>query len=87
MKIFLHTKAARIPKDAALRLVEAGYIPVMVASLDEVKVIEPLPEATSNLMLRSALTAISENAFGVSVKAAFVDELAKGLLSAEEVKG
>lgn len=89
MKIFAYTRRAGLTQDALSKLIEAGYVPVPVRSLDCIRVIEPVTDADAGAVLRAAMKAIQEATSASNVPDKFGRLLAEELLSQqarEEVK-
>ena len=83
MKIFAYHESLVIAPKILKKLSKAGYICVPVSDVTKVKVIEPLPEETSNFLLQAALKAVDD---GIGSKDAFAKYLIKSLTAPSLLK-
>ena len=80
--IFLYTETAKIDAFDLGLLREAGFIPIRVASFDDVKVLDPLVAGERSIVMKAAMEAIfkadSQNGaktlFGKFLSGKFLDE-------------
>jgi hypothetical protein len=83
MKIFAYTKTQKFSKAVLDRLTKAGYIPISVNNLDCVRILEPMPDADSNLILNAALEAIKNTSNLDNVRTVFAKTLCTRMLQRE----
>ncbi len=78
--LVLYTEAAQIDARTKKAMVAAGYLPVRVASMDAVKIVEAIPV---DLMMGALVDSVAANP-GSTVAIDWGPRLAKRLLDAEK---
>lgn len=79
-EIFLYTKDAEIPSAQLEALKRAGYVPVKVATLDQVKIMSkpsPIAQADMDLITHAMALAIAEHSNHGGVQNTFGQKLSK----------
>ncbi len=74
--LFLYLKSCKMEKSVLAKLRDAGYLPIAVESFDAIKVVEPLPLAASNSIIRAAFSTIAESEWS-SIKEKFGSKVAR----------
>lgn len=76
--IFAYTTKAKLSDDARAMLVEAGYVPIQVESLADVKL---MPLAVHHEIVGDEIDLVSQTALSVLLRGKGIDEFAMNLMS------
>lgn len=82
--IFLYLKSCRMSKLVIQQLIAAGYIPIEVASFDDVKIFEPLPLLQHQTISAAAIETILHASEYSSIADDFGKRVAKALVKGAE---